>query len=54
MLGGIGEAIASEREWEQVAKIKEDERRFLREQQERITGSYEVPPEALGGTLCRS
>ena len=50
MIGGIGEAIASEREWEQVAKIKEDERRFLREQEERITAGYEVPAEALGGT----
>ena len=41
--------MASEREWEQVAKIKEDERKFLREQEERITGSYDVPADVLGG-----
>lgn len=50
MIGGIGEALASEREWEQVGKIKEDERKFLREQEQRITDSYAVDPTVLGGT----
>ena len=50
LLGGIGEAIGEERRNELLAEREQAERDWLRERDERITESYSVPAEALGGT----
>ena len=50
MIGGIGEALGTERQAELLAEMREADRKFLREKEQRITESYAGAGEAVAGS----
>jgi hypothetical protein len=50
MISGIGSALGEERAYELISKMKEDDRKFLRDKEQRITDSYAGAGDVVAGS----
>ena len=49
MIGGIGTALGEERQYELISQMKEDDRKFLRDKEQRLQDSYVGSDQAVAG-----